>query len=83
MDEAGDDVVERAAGRLEQHGDVAERLLGLLLDGLAQLARSRGRPALAREQHPVAELQARRVGPAGAGAAGEVMTIGSFVLLDD
>jgi hypothetical protein len=35
VDQAGHDVGGRAAGCAEQRGDLAERVLGLVLDGLA------------------------------------------------
>jgi len=50
MHEARDDVRKRAAVLLEQHGDVADGLLRLLLDRVARQLPVRGEAALTREK---------------------------------
>jgi hypothetical protein len=71
VDKARYDIAEVVARRFEQGRDVAERLLGLLLDrGPDERAGCRIEPALARQEDPVADLQRRRVRSGGGGCCG-------------
>ena len=71
MHQAGDDVVERRARRAQQNLNVAERLRGLVGNGVAdQLAGVRVEPALTGEEDPVANREAERVRPGRRGGVG-------------
>ena len=63
VDQAGYDVRGSAAGRVEQRGDLAERVLGLVLDPLAGAG-------LARQEHPLTGREGVSALPFAAGRTG-------------